>query len=132
MSDVKIRISILWISLAIIAGAHYGAYIYEPGSIEKVISGELGSSYGLLIRETLLNWLLPIALAVLSISLRSRVNRILNLVAGVGYTIGGIIHIIVCPLLHISDNPAVYQLLLCISQIVVTILIIWQAWKLRD
>ena len=130
MSDVKIRISILWISLAIIAGAHYGAYIYEPGSIEKVISG--GSSYGLLTRETLLNWLLPIALAVLSVSLRNRVNRILNLVAGAGYTIGGIIHIIVCPLLHISDNPPVYQLLLCISQIVVTILIIWQAWKLRD
>ena len=132
MSDVKKRISILWISLTVIVLLRFVAYLYEPGSIEKLIAGEGVLSPGLAIFEAFMDGLIPLSMAVLSISLRSRVNRILNLILGVFFTCLGIGYMINCPILHITDNPAIYQLLLIIAQIAIPILIIGHAWKLRD
>jgi len=51
------------------------------------------------------------------------------MVLGGLFTLLGIIHIAVCPIVHISNKPSVHQLLICISTVVVTALIFWYAWS---
>ena len=129
MEDVMIRISALWIFFAVANAAHYAMYIFEPGSLQKVLSGEMTLSARGAIAEAFASWLIPLAMAFLSATLGDLANRNLNMVLGGLYTLLGIIHIAICPLVHISKKPAVHQLLFSISIVVVTALIFWYAWN---
>jgi hypothetical protein len=59
----------------------------------------------LAISETLTNWLIPLVMAFLSVTLKDLANRRVNLVIGGIFTLLSIIHLIICPLVHIFDNP---------------------------
>jgi hypothetical protein len=56
-------------------------------------------------------------------------NHDLNMVLGVLFTLLGMVHMAICPIVHISNKPSVHQLLICTSTIVVTALIFWYAWN---
>lgn len=109
--------------------AHYALYVFEPGSLQKVISGEMALSPELAMGETLTNWLIPLTMAFLSSTLRKVTVRRLNLVLGGIFTILGIFHLVTCPIVHIYTNPSIHQSLISISTIVVTALIFWYAYK---
>ena len=64
----------LWIFFAVAMSAHYAMYLFEPGALEKVISGEMSLSPGLSIAEVLVNWLIPLVMAFLSVTLRDVTN----------------------------------------------------------
>jgi lipopolysaccharide export LptBFGC system permease protein LptF len=83
----------------------------------------------LAIGEAFTSWLIPLTMAFLSVTLGYLANRSLNMVLGGFFTIYGIFHLAKCPLVHISNKPSVYQLLLSISIVVVTALIFWYAWS---
>jgi hypothetical protein len=129
MEDVMIRISALWIFLAVANSAHYAMYVFEPGALQKVLSGEMTLSARGAIGEAFASWLIPLTMAFLSVTLGGFANRNLNMVLGGFYTLLSIVHIAICPLVHISKKPAVHQLLICISTVVVTALIFWYAWN---
>jgi len=126
MEDVMIRISVLWIFLAVANSAHYVMLFFEPDILQKAGAG---ASARLAIVEAFTNWLIPLTMAFLSVTLGDLANRYLNMVLGGLFTLLGIIHIAVCPIVHISNKPAVHQLLICISTVVVTALIFWYAWS---
>jgi hypothetical protein len=124
-----IRISELWIFLAVVNSVHYAMYVFEPGALQKVLSGEMTLSARGAIAEAFASWLIPLTMASLSVTLGDVANRNLNIVLGGLFTLLGIVHIAICPLVHISKKPAVHQLLLSISIVVVTALIFWYAWN---
>ena len=41
MEDVMIRISVLWIFFAVANAAHYVMYVFEPGTLQKILSEEM-------------------------------------------------------------------------------------------
>ena len=133
MEDVMIRISVLWIFFAVANSVHYAMYFFEPGALQKTLSEEMTlatkrATVRLLIVEAFGSWLIPLTMAFLSVTLGDLANRNLNMVLGGFYTLLSIIHIAVCPMVHISNKPAVHQLLIVGSTIVVTALIFWYAW----
>ena len=134
MIDAMIRLSVLWIFLAVANSAHYVMYVcFEPGAIQKMAcmhtSEERTKNARLAIGEVFTSWLIPLTMAFLSVTLGDLTNRYLNMVLGGFFTLYGIIHIAKCPVVHISKNPSVHQLLICISTIVVTAIIFWYAWS---
>ena len=130
MEDVMIRISVLWIFFAVAMSAHYVMLFFEPDVVQKTGAGASASaSARLAIVEAFTNWLIPLTMAFLSVTLGDLVNRNLNMVLGGLFTFLGIIHIAVCPMVHISKKPAVHQVLIVGSTIVVTALIFWSAWN---
>jgi hypothetical protein len=123
-----IRISVLWIFFAVANSAHYAMCLSDPGLLQRVLSGEVTLSARGAIGEAFASWLIPLTMAFLSVTLGDLANRNLNMVLGGLFTLWGIIHIAVCPIIHISKKPSVHQLLICISTVVVTALIFWHAW----
>ena len=128
MEDVMIRISVLWIFFAVANAAHYVMYVFEPGTLQKILSEEMILRARLAISEAFTSFLIPLTMAFLSVTLGDLANRNLNMVLSGLFTLWGIIHIAVCPIIHISKKPSVHQLLICISTVVVTALIFWYAW----
>ena len=126
MEDVMIRISVLWIFAAVAMSAHYVMLFFEPDVLQKTGAG---ASARLAIVEAFANWLIPLTMAFLSVTLGNLANRNLNMVMGGLFTLLSIIHIARCPIVHISNKPSVHQLLICISTVVVTALIFWYAWN---
>ncbi len=129
-----IGISVLWIFLAVANSAHYVMYVcWDPGAIQKMAcmhtSEERTKNARLAIGEAFTSWLIPLTMAFLSVTLGDLANRSLNMVLGGFFTLYGIVHIAICPVVHISKKPSVHQLLICISTIVVTALIFWYAWS---
>jgi hypothetical protein len=129
-----IRIAVLWIFGAMTSSAHYAMLVFEPDLLKKMLSEEMTlatkrANARLAIGEAFASWLVPLTMAFLSVTLGDLANRNLNMVLGGLYTLLGIIHIAVCPIVHISNKPAVHQLLICTSTVVVTALIFWYAWS---
>ena len=129
LKDIRMRISVLWIFFAVMMSAHYAMYLFEPGAIARVISGEMVLWPELAFAESLINWLIPLTMAFLSITLKDEFNKKANLALGAVFTIYGILHIVSCPIAHVFDNPAVHQVLISASTIVVTAIIAWYAYK---
>jgi hypothetical protein len=126
MEDVMIRISVLWIFAAVAMSAHYVMLFFEPDILQKTGAG---ASARLAIVEAFANWLIPLTMAFLSVTLGDLANRYLNMVLGGLYIPLSIFHVAKCPVVHISNKPSVHQLLICISTVVVTALIFWYAWS---
>ena len=128
MDDLKQKISVLWIFFALMMTVHYVMYIFEPGALQQVNAGVIVLSPALAILELFVNWFIPLTMAFLTLSLKDDLNRRVNLIMGIIFTIYGVFHIMTCPLVHII-NPAVHQLLICTSTIVITALISWFAYS---
>jgi hypothetical protein len=128
MEDVMIRISVLWIFGAVAMSAHYVLLVFEPGALKEIISEETTlatkrANARLAIMEAFTDWLIPLTMAFLSVTLDGLANRNLNMVLGGLFTVLGIFHIAKCPIVHITNKPSVHQFLVCMSTVVVTALI---------
>jgi len=133
MEDVMIRISVLWIFAAVAMVVHYAMLFFEPDVLQKMLSDEVTlatkhTNARLAIVEVFADWLIPLTMAFLSVTLGGLANRYLNMVLGGLYILLSIFHLAKCPVVHISNKPSIHQLLICISTIVVTALIFWYAW----
>jgi hypothetical protein len=118
---VRIKLSILWIFIAVAASAHAILYFMEPGAIEELKEMVIGPGMMLFMA---LFWLIPLVMAFLSLTLKDIANKRINLVIGGIFTILNIGH-----LFEHLVQPSVHQLLIVGSTVVVSILIIWYAWK---
>jgi len=62
MEDVMIRISVLWIFFAVAYSVHYALSFFEPGALQKILSGENTTAtklvHMMLIGETCIGWLI--------------------------------------------------------------------------
>ena len=74
----------------------------------------------LLLVGTIEAWV-PLVLIVLSLNLKYKANRWINIIAGLVFT--------VLSLVSLVDALTAHGLLMWISQAVATLLIVWLAWK---
>ena len=119
----KTRILVLWIWMAVAMSAHSLLFLFEPGAIEKVISGEMAMGSGMLLLSALF-WLVPLVMAFLSVTLSDLANRWANMILGIVFTVFNLFHLIE----HLAE-PSVHQILIIGSTVVVTALIFWYALK---
>ena len=123
--SVRLKLSALW-------GAMMLLYIYadilslfRPGQIEKITEGLMGpfpvTQASLLVASLLM--IIPAVMVFLSITLKPAVNRWTNITLGVLYTLVNISNLI--------GETWAYYTAFGIVEIVLTLLIIWYAWKWR-
>jgi hypothetical protein len=122
--NVKIKLAVLWTSVMF-------CYIYEdyfelyvPKRVERIISGEsllntpqklFGASWVLII---------PALMIVLSILLKSRLNRLVNILFGTCYTA-----LMVWIATNYSDKWLSFALVFAILESIMTAMIVWYALK---
>lgn len=119
---LKIRISLLWLFMAVAMSAHSVLAFMEPGAIEEI--GEMAMGPGMMLFMALF-WWVPLAIAVLTFILRNSANRWTNIVLGIIFTILNIYHLVE----NVAD-PSAHQILIIASTVVATALVVWFAFKL--
>ena len=85
--DVKIKLSALWVVLMFCYTYADILGFYAPGNIEELMAGEIAGiemTQGLLLGSAVL-MAIPSAMVFLSLVLRARANRLVNIVAGLVY-----------------------------------------------
>jgi hypothetical protein len=121
--NVKIKLSGLWASLMFCY--IYGDYfeLHKPGTLRSMLEGRMGplgaTTQGVLL-GTAVMMAIPSVMVFLSLVLRPSVNRWVNIVLGVIYTI---IMLITMP------GAWVFYIFLGIVEMVLTLLIVWYAWR---
>jgi len=117
----KIRISVLWLFMAVAMAAHNALSFMERDVVEQMWEKQMGG--GMLVFMSLF-WLVPLIMAALSLTLKDSANRWANIVLGIVFTLLNIGHLVE----HLTP-PVVHQILILASTVVVTALIAWYAWK---
>jgi hypothetical protein len=121
--NVKMKLSALWIALMFI-------YIYAdilqqfmPGKLEKAMEGFMGpfpvTQSALLLAAILM--MIPAVMVFLSLTLTPKVNRWVNIIFGVLYTLVNINNFI--------GETWAFFLFFCTVEIALTFLIVGYAWK---
>lgn len=122
--NIKLRLSALWTSL--MALYVYGDYfeLYVPGKIEKLINVEdkLDSPTLLLAASILIA--IPAVMIALSIQLKPKINRLLNIIFGVLLTL----IVLLVGSVSLSEWYSFY-VLYAFLEAIITISIVWSAWK---
>jgi len=129
MEDWKIRIAALWFFYTMAMLAVMTLMFYGPGIIDEIRSGKLVgealTGEHLLMSAVVL--LVPLVMAVLSLTLKNSINRWANIIVGIVFTILSIVSLILAFTLDLSIYA--FGLLLDISMVVAPALIVWCAWK---
>lgn len=124
--NVKIKLSALWVTVMLlyIYGDIFSMFV--PGHIEKLMQGKMGlgtTTPGKLVITSVM-MTIPALMVCLSVLLKPALNRWLNIIFGVIYTA-----IIVLAMLSARDPWWVFYQFLGIVEIIITLLIVWYAWK---
>lgn len=122
--NIKIKLAALWTS--VVFCYLYGDYfeLYVPEKVNSLLTGEniLDSPTKLLIASVVLA--IPSVMIALSIILKPKINRILNIVFGTMFTLMMVV-------IAINSLTAWYSfyVFLAILESGITFLIVWYAWK---
>ena len=123
---VQMKLSALWAALMFLY--IYADYfsLYRPGQMEEVMAGRMGpfpvTQASLLLASILM--LIPAVMVFLSLALKPRVGRWVNIILGVLYTAVNIGNLV-------GETWAFY-ILYGILEMALTLLIVWYAWKWRN
>ena len=126
---LKVRISVLWILMAVAMSAHSVLYFLEPDAIAMIESGDfwMGMDPTGMMLFMALFWLVPIWMGFLSVTLNGSTNRWTNIILGIIFTILNIWHLTE----HLA-TASVHQILIIGSTVVATALITWYAYKWKQ
>jgi hypothetical protein len=119
---VKLKLAALWTSVMFlyIYADYFGLYV--PGTLQKILGGEMPplgrTTQGVLVFTSSMV-AIPALMVFLSVALKPNLNRWLNVVMGVLYTL------IICITMWSWDFYIVYGVL----EIALTVLVVWYAWK---
>jgi hypothetical protein len=120
---LKVKLAGLWTSVMFCyIYADYFA-LYQPGSLKSMLEGKmapLGQTTQLMLVGTSLMMAIPSVMIFLSLALKANVNRWLNIVFGVLYTI-----IIVVT----AYGSWAFFIFFGVIEVALTLLVVWYAWK---
>jgi len=122
--DVKLKLAALWIVLMFCYTYADILGFYAPGNLEELISGEIAGiqmTQELLLGSALL-MVVPSLMIFLSLVLKAKVNRIVNILAGLVFLI------VLVSTFFTGRNPA-YYILFASVKAVLLVLIVWHGWK---
>jgi hypothetical protein len=125
---LKVRIMVLWLISAVIMSASMAIFFLEPGSIEEVMAGRMEglaiSSASLLFMA--LFWLIPLAMAFITVTLRDSANRWTNVIVGLIFAVFYVFHL----LGHILQGSLpIEAAVFCVLTILVPAAIVWYACR---
>ena len=122
--NVKYKLAALWTSVMF-------CYIYEdyfelyvPKRIEHIVSGESILNTPLKLFSASWVLIIPALMIFLSILLKPKINRLLNIIFGTSYTA-----LMLWIASNYSDKLLIFALLFAIVESIITGIIIWYAWK---
>jgi hypothetical protein len=115
------RLSVLWIFMAVALSAHSALSLMGPGAMEEIEAMAMGPE--MLFFMSLFSWV-PLVMAFLSVTLKDVANRRVNLIMGAIFTVLNIAHFIE----HLAQ-PSAHTILLVGSTVAVTAVVVWYAWK---
>jgi len=125
--NIKLKLSALWTSL--IALYIYGDYfeLYVPDKVEKLINGtaKLDSPTSLFIAAISIT--IPALMIALSVLLKPKINRILNIIFGILLTL--IVILVGSTALYFYSSWYNFYVFYAILEAFITLLIVWYAWK---
>lgn len=125
---LKVRLTVLWLISAVIMSASMSIFFLEPGSIEEVMAGRmegLAINSGSLLFMALF-WLIPLAMAFITVTVRDSANRWTNVIVGLVFAVFYVFHL----LGHIMQgNLPIEALVFCVLTILVPAAIVWYAWR---
>jgi len=122
--NVKIKLSALWAAVMFLYVYADIKAFFKPGIIEGLIAGKVGDfqiTQGFLFTSAII-MTIPSVMIFLSLSLKAKANRWVNIILGIVYT-----GIILGTLL--MGGAWAYYILYGTVEIVLTGLIAWHAWK---
>jgi len=125
---LKIKLAVLWLFVAVTMSANTTLYFVVPGVIDEIRAGEIVGMQvepELLLVMAITYFWVPLVMAVMSLTLKDKVNRWANIILGVFYA-GFILFELI---MNITTVAYPYVILMDISAIVVAALIAWYAWK---
>jgi hypothetical protein len=122
--NIKIKLSVLWVTLMLFYIYADILGFYTPGNIEKVVSGEIG---GMQITEGFLFamaiWMaIPSLMVFLSLTLKANANRWVNIIVGFASIVA------LFATFFVGEFSARYTFQAVLEGVLIT-LIIWSAWK---
>ena len=123
--NVKIKLSLFWVALMFFYLYNDVFSLFQPGHIEELIEGELAGiqfTQELLLGAAIL-MALPSFMIFLSLTLKAKANRWVNIIVGIFHAI-----VLVSTLLVPGELWAYYALYM-IFEAVFIVLIVWHAWK---
>ena len=122
--NVKMKLSALWVTVMFLYVYADVRGFYETGVIEGLIAGELGffqiNQVFLLLSAIVMT--IPSVMVFLSLTLKPKANRWVNIILGVIYT-GIILLTLLMPGLW------AHYIFVGIVEVALTLLIVWYAWK---
>jgi hypothetical protein len=124
--DTKFKLSALW--AAVMFCYIYGDYfsLYLPKKIEHLMNGESGvgptTPVNLLLFSVMMS--IPSLMIFLSLALKPRVNRTLNIAMGCLFTL-----IMVMVTVGSIDKWMMFFIYLAVIEITLTAMVVWQAWR---
>lgn len=122
--NVKLKLAALWIVLMFCYTYADILGFYAPGNLEELMSGEIAGiqmTQGMLLGSAIL-MAVPTVMVFLSLALKARTNRLVNIIAGIVY-IG-----VLGSTFFTGRNPA-YYLFFATLKAVLLVLIVWNAWR---
>jgi len=121
--NVKIKLSALWVAMMLLYIYADIFSLFRPGQIEEMIEGRMGplpvTQVSLLAAALLM--IIPAVMVFLSLTLKPKVDRWANITVGVLYTAVNISNLI--------GESWAYYIFFGIVEIVITLLIVWYAWR---
>jgi len=121
--NVKMKLTALWVAMMLLYIYADILSLFRPGQIEEMIKGLMGpfpvTQGSLLVASILM--IIPAVMVFLSLTLKPKVNRWANITVGVLYTLVNISNLI--------GETWAYYIFFGIVEIVLTLLIVWYAWK---
>jgi hypothetical protein len=123
--NVKTKLSALWMAMMLLYIYADILSLFRPGQIEEIMDGLMGPfpvTQGSLVVASLL-MIIPAIMVFLSLTLKPEVNRWTNIALGVLYTLVNISNLI--------GESWAYYISFGVIEILLTLLIVWYAWKWR-
>ncbi len=125
---LKTRLAVLWLFVAVTMSANTLLYLIVPGVIDEIRAGTVvGMQAGprLLLTMAIMYYWVPLVMAVVSLTLKDKVNRYASIVLGVFY----VVFISFELFMNVTTVAYPYVILMDTSAIAVAALIAYYAWK---
>ncbi len=123
--NVKVKLALLWIALMFFYIYNDVFSFWQPGHVAELIEGQLEGvvfTQEILFGAAIL-MALPSIMVFLSLTLKAKLNRLVNIIVG-------IFHIIVLVgSLFVGGGIWAYYALYMVFEAVFIVLIVWTAWK---
>lgn len=122
--ELRVRLSVLWLFVIISDLANVLMSLSEPGIIEELMTGSMKYGPEMMFVGAIVI-LIPLVMAVLTLTLKHSINRWLNIILGIFITVVYLVNFLELA----TTMPSAHILLLSIAGFIAPALIVWYSWK---